>query len=122
LALIDKNGIERLILDTDNRVVNLKGQVLKRGPQASGIILQNENGDEVGGMVTNNCNGLEDIKCPSMTAIMLDGYSSYTKEGGVERVGLFSKEDGTAGLVLVDLKGAVSNNNKVPKLDLAILM
>lgn len=66
LALVDSNGVERLILATDSKTVRVNGKELPRGPAVSGIILQNSKGDEVGGMVTGD-NG--------MAAIMLDGYS-----------------------------------------------
>jgi hypothetical protein len=95
LALVDSKGVERLILAADNKQLMFKGKPWDRRSAVSGIILQNANGDEVGGMATS-----ED----GLAAIVLDSYSDYTKWGGADRIALFSAPDGTAGMVLNDLK------------------
>jgi hypothetical protein len=94
LAVIDSNGIERVILEADNDTVNVPAGTLKRAVTASGIILQNDKGHEVSGYGSLS-NG--------MAALILDNYSDDHKWGSVERIGMYSSPNGDAGLFLKDL-------------------
>lgn len=94
LALIDKNGVERLILVADSDTVRVGGKVYTRKPAVSGIIVNNTQGDEVGGFGSSD-NG--------MTVLMLDSVSSHSPYGASERIGMISMPNGMAGLVLTDL-------------------
>ena len=94
LAVIDSNGVERVILEADNDTVNVPAGSLKRSVTASGIILQNDKGHEVSGYASLS-NG--------MAALILDNYSSNHKLGAVERIGIYSNPNGDAGLFLKDL-------------------
>jgi hypothetical protein len=96
LALVDANGVERLILVNDSATVRVNGKTYPRKPVSTGILFQNEKGDEVAGFVMGK-NG--------QIVLMLDGLSNHTPYGVSERVGLVSMPDGTAGLYLFDLKG-----------------
>lgn len=104
LALVDSKGVERVILSADNIQPNFNGKpwvrdngapIYRRSP-VSGLILQDKNGTEVGGIGSS-----ED----GMVALALDGYSKYLPLGAGDRVGIFSAPDGTAGFLLNDLKG-----------------
>ena len=94
LAVIDSNGVERVILEADNDIVNVPAGSLKRAVTASGIILQNDKGHEVSGYGSLS-NG--------MAALILDNYSKDHKWGSVERIGMYSAPNGDAGLFLKDL-------------------
>jgi hypothetical protein len=96
LAVVDSNGVERLILEADNQTLTVNGRRCRRDVKVAGLILQNARGDEMGGVATSD-NG--------HAIMMLDGYAPGTKYGQSERVGIFSLADGTAGLVLNDAKG-----------------
>src|SRR4051812_33338164 len=67
LAVVDANGVERLILNADNMHANLHGHSMKRQSPVAGVILQNAKGDEMGGMMTDG-NGA--------AAVALDSYSN----------------------------------------------
>ena len=95
LALVDANGIERLILSADNTHGYVGGKPFKRMFPVSGIILQNDKGDEMGGMMTDT-NG--------SAGIALDGYVKASRAGVYDRVGLFSLANGTARFKLNDLQ------------------
>jgi len=95
LAIIDSNGIERVILESDNNIVNVPSGTFGRNPKMSGVILQNANGHEVGGMGSGD-NG--------MAAIILDSYSDKARYGATERIGMYTMPNGDASLFVVDLE------------------
>ena len=95
LALVDANGVERLVLTTDSSHVRINGKVYKRRSPASGIILMNSKGDEVGGV-----------------AMLDDGTASFTLDGisasGVnERASLYVLPSGQSGVLVKDQQGHV---------------
>lgn len=95
LALIDDNGVERLVLTTNSSDVQVNGKTYKRRSPASGIILNNAKGDEVGGIAM-----LDD----GTASFTLDGYS---KDGIAERASLYVFPDGTSGVIVKDTKGNI---------------
>lgn len=95
LALVDENGIERLVLTTSSSQVQINGKIYQRRSPASGIILNNAKGDEVGGIAM-----LDD----GTASFTLDGYS---KDGANERASLYVFPDGKSGVIVKDTKGNV---------------
>lgn len=95
LALIDDNGVERLVLTTASSQVQVNGKIYQRRSPASGIILNNAKGDEVGGIAM-----LDD----GTASFTLDGYS---KDGVNERASLYVFPDGKSGVLVKDTKGNV---------------
>lgn len=95
LALVDSNGIERLILEADNTVARINGKDYPRKSPVSGIIIQNVKGDEAGGIGTSADGG---------AAIVLDSYSNYVEAGAVDRIGFVTTPEGTAAFLMNDLK------------------
>jgi len=96
LTLVDSKGVERLIIVADSDTVRVNGNVYPRKPAVSGIIIQNPQGDEVGGFGSSD-NG--------MAVMMLDSYSKHSQYGESERVGMIAMPDGMAGVLLTDLSG-----------------
>ena len=112
LALIDDNGVERVVLTTGSTHVQMNGRLYKRRSPGSGIILNNSKGDETGGI------GMLDDGTISLT---LDGYS---KDGVNERVSMYVFPDGKSGILVKDTKGNVRarigvDENMNTKLELA---
>jgi len=95
LALIDEKGTERLILTTNSHDVRVNGKIFQRRSPASGIILQNAKGDEVGGVAM-----LDD----GTASFTLDGYSGETVN---ERASLFVLPDGSSGVLVKDTDGHI---------------
>lgn len=95
LALVDENGTERLILATNDKLLQVNGEVVERRSGANGLILKNEHGDEIGGMIALN---------DGTKAVMLDDYSEY---GATERAGIFVLPNGSSGIIVKDPKGKV---------------
>jgi hypothetical protein len=95
LALVDANGTERLILTTESSDVRIHGKVYQRRSPAAGIIMQNADGNEVGGI-----------------AMLDDGTASFTLDGYHgkdvnERASLYVMPDGRSGVLVKDTKGEV---------------
>lgn len=97
LALVDDNGIERVVLAHDSVDVPVFGKVYKRRSPATGIILYNAKGDETGGIAM-----LDD----GTVSITLDGYRGKDMS---ERVSMFVFPDGRSGVLVKD----TTNNTRV---------
>lgn len=95
LALVDDNGVERLVLTTASSQVQVNGETYQRRSPASGIILNNAKGDEVGGIAM-----LDD----GTASFTLDGYS---KDGVNERASFYVFPDGKSGVLVKDTKGNI---------------
>lgn len=95
LAVLDSNGIERVILEADNDIVKVPSGIFSRTPKMSGIILQNPKGHEVGGLGSGD-NG--------MAAMILDSYCEKLEHGSTERIGMYTMPNGDASLFIVDLE------------------
>ena len=95
LALIDDRGVERVILTTDSRFVTIDGKQYSRKSPASGIIIQNQKGNETGGLAM-----LDD----GTVSLTIDGYSKW---GPNERASIYSLPDGSSGFLAKDPKGNV---------------
>lgn len=93
LAIVDTNGVERLVLEADNSVAYTRsGEPRTRMSPVSGVILYNAQGHEMGGMMTDAAGN---------AGVALDSY--IPQDPGIwDRVGLFSAADGTAGFKLND--------------------
>lgn len=97
LALVDKNGVERVVLANDSVDVPIFGKVYKRRSPATGIILYNAKGDETGGIAM-----LDD----GTVSITLDGYKDKNIS---ERVSMYVFPDGHSGLLVKD----TTNNTRI---------
>lgn len=97
LALVDKNGVERVVLANDSVDVPILGKVYKRRSPATGIILYNAKGDETGGIAM-----LDD----GTVSVTLDGYKGKNIS---ERVSMYVFPDGRSGIVVKD----TTNNTRV---------
>lgn len=95
LALIDDNGIERVVLTTGSGEIQADGKSGQRRSPATGLILYNSKGNETGGIAV-----LDD----GTTALVLDGYS---QDGTHERASIYVLPDGKSGILLNDAKGNV---------------
>lgn len=97
LALVDDNGVERVVLANDSVDVPVFGKVYKRRSPATGIILYNAKGDETGGIAM-----LDD----GTVSVTLDGYKGKNIS---ERVSMYVFPDGRSGVVVKD----TTNNTRV---------
>lgn len=104
LAVIDSNGIERVILEADSDRVNVPTGPQDRNPKMSAVILQNANGHEVGGFGSGD-NG--------MAALILDSYSDQVEHGATERIGMVAIPNGDAILFVNDLKSERRSEIKI---------
>ena len=97
LALVDDNGVERVVLASKSVDVPIFGKVYKRRSPATGIILYNTKGDETGGIAM-----LDD----GTISVTLDGYKG---ESISERVSMYVYPDGRSGIIVKDTK----NNTRI---------
>jgi hypothetical protein len=89
LTVVDRNGTPRLMLGAPLPDPVMHGKVQKRRSAATGLLLNDANGDERGGL-----------------ALLDDGTMGATFDAnGRERVSLFLLPDGTAGLMVNDTNG-----------------
>lgn len=100
LGFVDDNGKERLLLDMNSDYVSLNGKDWPRKIKYSGILFKDVNGDETGGIGTNQ-NG--NISLNFDSKINITPPPPYEWLHKSDRLSIYADHDGRVGLDFTDL-------------------